>query len=195
MKLIKAATIAVSMAVAAGAAYCEPLKLKPASPQPSGLKAGLAVDYAWLGRPPRKINSVTEAKQLLQASAAPGRPLRGLDYRDTNKGDPVMTHPEHYNVAADIRGYIKFDAPGIYQIETWSNDGLDARIGGQKVGSAGDNHPCGSNQLVDVVVPSAGWYDLSMTYFQKYGTSCLMMKWGKDGEKLSWVPNNVFGYK
>lgn len=106
-----------------------------------------------------------------------------------------MTHPEHYNVAADIRGYIKFDAPGIYELETHSNDGLEAWIGGQEIGGANFSQPCSSNERVEVEVPKAGWYEVKMIYYQKYGTACLMMKWGKQGEKLSWVPNNVFGYK
>ena len=149
--------------------------------------------YAWAGDPPARIQSLNEAKQMLGGAKA-GPPLRGLDYADTNKGDPVMTHEQHYNVAADIRGYIKFDAPGIYELETWSNDGIEARIGGQVVGKQPTRSGgCDPNQRVEVEVPKAGWYPLQIQYFQKYGTSCLMMKWGKKGEKLKWVPNNAFG--
>ncbi len=193
MKILLATLLTASISIVTSAALAEPLKLKPASPQPSGLKSGLNVKYAWGGAPPAGIQNVTSAKILLKDSAEPGKPLRGLDYRDTRKGDPVMTHPEHYNVAADIAGYIRFDAPGVYELETWSNDGIEAFIGGQLVGDVSGRQPCSSNQRVEVEVPKAGWYDLEIVYFQKYSTACLMMKWGKAGEKLKWVPNSAFG--
>ncbi len=195
MTLVRTGAFAAVLALIAGAAMAAPLKLQPANPQPSGLKPGLAVKYAWAGKPPARIQSISSAKNLLKSGSQTGNPLRGLDYRDTRKGDPVMTHPEHYNVAADITGYIKFDAPGLYEVETHSNDGLEAWIGGQNVGNAGGSQPCSSNERVEVEVPSAGWYELKMYYYQKYGTSCLMMKWGQSGQKLKWVPNSVFAYK
>lgn len=175
-------------------AYAAPLKLTPANPQPSGLKPGLSVKYAWGGPPLARIDSLEQAGALL-AGAKRGKPLRGLDYRETNVGDPVLTYHEHFNVAADIRGYIRFDAPGIYVMEIWSNDGAWAWISGQTVGYNSDRTPCDPGQQVTVEVPQAGWYDLKVRYFQKYKSSCLMMKWGKQGSKLKWVPNNVFGYR
>lgn len=193
MKYRQTGAAALALALIAGMANAAPVKLEPASPQPSGLKSGLNVKYAWAGKPPARIQSIGSAKSLLRSGAEPGAPLRGLDYRDTRKGDPVMTHPEHYNVAADIQGYIKFDAPGIYELTTYSNDGLEAWIGGQNVGNAGGSQPCTNNEQVEVEVPSAGWYEVKMFYYQKYGTACLMMKWGKSGEKLKWVPNSAFG--
>lgn len=185
--IVAGLTIVMSTALAAA-----PLKLTPASPQPSP-KPGLAVKYAWAGEPPSKIQSIDSARQMI-GSAKRGKPLSGLDFRDTNEGDPVLTFNKSMNVAADITGYIRFDAPGVYELETWSNDGIDARVGGQQVGYFSSRQPCEANQRVEVEVPQAGWYDLKMVYFQKYGTACLMMKWGKKGSKLKWVPNNVFGH-
>lgn len=194
MKSTVLGAIAIIGLFAAGVAEAAPLKLNPASPQPSGVKRGLKVSYVWAGDPPARIQDLSQARSLL-GKAKPGAPLRGLDYADTNEGDPVLTHSEHFNVAAKIRGYIKFDAAGIYEIETWSNDGIDATIAGQSVGRYSGRQGCEANQRVEVEVPQAGWYDLSILYFQKYGTACLMMKWGKKGEKLSWVPNGAFGYR
>ena len=192
MGLVQAGAIAAAIACIGGVATSEPLKLQPANPQPSP-QAGLNVKYAWAGAPPAAINNISAARLLLKEGAEPGEPLRGLDYRDTDKGDPVLTHPEHYNVAADISGYIKFDAPGIYELETWSNDGIEAFVGGQLVGKVSSRQPCNSNQRTEVEVPQAGWYEVKMIYFQKYATACLMMKWGKSGEELSWTPNSAFG--
>lgn len=177
--------------VVATVAMAAPAKLTPAGKQ-SGIKSGLSVRYAYAGPPPAKIQSIDGAKQML-AGAKPGQPLRGLDYRDTADGQPVLTFKEAYNVAADIRGYIKFPEAGVYEIEVWSNDGVDARISGAQVGYFAGRQGCEGNTITEVEVPKAGWYPLEIAYFQKYSTSCLMMRWAKKGEKLSWVPNSAFG--
>ncbi|EEE39079.1 hypothetical protein RKLH11_2925 [Rhodobacteraceae bacterium KLH11] len=191
MKVLSATMLALAVSAVMSTAVAEPLKLKPASPQPSP-QAGLDVKYAWLGNPPRKIQNLAKAESLLK-KAKSGPPLRGLDYRETDDGDPVLTFGEAYNVAAEITGYIRFDEPGIYELETWSNDGIDAWVGGQQFGYLNGRQPCAANQRTEVEVPQAGWYPLHIKYFQKYVGSCLMMKWGKSGEKLKWTPNNAFG--
>ncbi|WP_170482120.1 PA14 domain-containing protein [Ruegeria arenilitoris] len=191
MKLARTGAFAACIAMFSAAALAAPLRLQPASPQPNA-KAGLNVKYAWEGNPPRKIQNLSKVKSLLK-KAKPGQPLRGLDYRDTNEGDPVLTYNQAFNVAAEITGYMKFDSPGIYELETWSNDGIDAWIGGQQIGYVNGRQPCEANQRTEVEVPQAGWYQLRISYFQKYGTSCLMMKSGKKGGRITWTPNNVFG--
>ncbi|MDA7966160.1 PA14 domain-containing protein [Ruegeria sp.] len=192
MKFIRTGGLAIAMAMIASAAFAAPLKLQPASPQPSNPKAGLDVKYKWEGNPPRKIQNMAKAKQLIK-KAQPGTPLIGLDYRDTTEGEPVLTFNQAYNVAAQVTGYIRFDAPGIYELETWSNDGIDAWVGGQQIGYVSGIQGCDANQRTEVEVPQAGWYALKIDYFQKKGTSCLMMKWGKQGERFTWTPNDVFG--
>ena len=191
MNYIPIGVMAPAIALLAGVAVAAPLKLQPADPQPSP-KAGLDVKYAWEGNPPRKIQNLSKVDYLLKKAKA-GPPLKGLDYRDTEDGDPVLTFDKAYNVAADITGYIRFDSAGVYELETWSNDGLDAWIGGQQIGYVNDRQPCEANQRTEVVVPQAGWYPLKIKYFQKYGSSCLMMKWGKQGERFTWTPDDVFG--
>ena len=104
-----------------------------------------------------------------------------------------MTFDEAYNVAAEVTGYMRFDSPGIYELETWSNDGIEASVGGQQIGRVTGIQGCEANQRTEVEVPQAGWYPLKIIYFQKLGSSCLMMKSGKQGEKLTWVPNDIFG--
>lgn len=194
MKIVRIGFVAVFGLLCAIAAEAAPLKLKPAKALSANLKPGLSVRYAWGGPPLAAINNLSEARGLLKADGKRGKPLRGLDYRDRSEFEPTLTHKENYNVAADIRGYMRFDTPGIYEIETWSNDGIDAKLSGQSVGNWVTRQPCEANQRVEVEVPKAGWYDLKIIYFQKYMNKCLMMKVGKKGEKLKWAPNNIFGY-
>ena len=60
-------------------------------------------------------------------------------------------------VAADIRGYIRFDTSGVYTLEFFSNDGLEVSIGGQQVTFYDAREPCTSTGAVQVQVPQAGW--------------------------------------
>lgn len=188
---IRAAVAALALAAAtmAGAA---PLKLSPANPQPGGLKPGLSVSYAY---PNNDIRSIAEAERALQGGAQRGPALRGLDYRDTNPGEPTLTSSRAENVAAAIRGFIRFDAPGIYELDFFTNDGIDAYISGQRVGRFDGRQPCDSTFITQVEVPQAGWYDFEATYFNRLNTSCLMMRRAKKGKSLKWVPNGVFGHK
>jgi hypothetical protein len=190
MKSVRIGALIAAAAFIASSAVAAPLKLQPASPQPSP-KAGLNVKYVGTGTQ-RKIRNLTHAKQLLP-KAQPGQPLIGLDYRDTNEGEDVLTFDHHYNVAAEITGYMRFDSPGVYELETGSNDGIDAWVGGQQIGKVNSIQGCEANQRTEVEVPKAGWYPLKIIYFQKLGTSCLMMKSGKKGERFTWTPNDVFG--
>lgn len=169
----------------------EPLKLTPADPQPGGVKQGLSVRYGYSNG--RDIRSLSDAASALRKSEA-GPALRGLDYADTDPGEPTLTSKRDENVAAAITGYIRFDAPGTYEVDFYTNDGLDARIGGQQVGFFDGRQACDSTYVTEVEVPQAGWYTFEATYFNRLNTSCLMMRRAKKGKPLKWVPNKVFGY-
>ncbi len=187
MTFLKTA-LAAALMVAATASLAAPLKLTPASPQPSGLKSGLAVSYAY----PSDVKTLGNAERALRKSK-PGTPLTGLDYRDTNDGDITLTSKRAHHVVAKITGFVQFDAPGTYNIDFLTNDGLDANIGGQQVGYFNGRQSCLSTRAVQVEVPSAGWYPVDIVYFQRVGTSCLHMRAGKGSP--DWMPNTAFGYK
>ncbi|WP_083545479.1 PA14 domain-containing protein [Sulfitobacter alexandrii] len=185
--MLKCTTLLVGLALAAPS-FAQTLTLAPASPQPSGLKQGLAVDYAYYG-----VRSLKEAKGKLDRAKA-GPPLQGLSYLDSDPGDKTMTSTSAEKVLAAISGYIKFDAPGTYDLEFISNDGLEASIGGQQVALFDGVHGCESAGVTTVQVPQAGWYEIEATYFQRKGTACLLMDWGQAGN-MEPVPDSAFGYK
>lgn len=181
------AAIALSCATAVSAA---PLKLQPANPQPSSVKAGLSVRYAY----PHDVKSLGDASSALKISNERGRALSGLDYRDTNEGEITLTSKRAEHVVASIKGYVHFDTPGIHNIDFLSNDGLRARIGGKVVGQFDGRQTCDTTIMSEVEVPSAGWYALDILYFQRFGTSCLHMRMGAKGKRVSWMPNKAFGH-
>lgn len=192
MKRIAKGIFAAMAFLLANAGMAEPVLLTPSNPQPSGLKAGLNVKYSYSET---KFKTLDYARSLAKQNPQSGPPLRGLDYRDTKFGDMTLTSTAAWYLTATISGYFRFDAPGIYEIEFYTNDGLDASIGGQRVGYHDGIQGCMGTFVKQVEVPSAGWYDFEALYFQNAGTACLMMKTGKPGKNRKWVPNSAFGRK
>lgn len=191
MRTLLTGLVAVLGLFAATLADAAPLKLKPANPQPGNLKSGLAVKYAF----PTEVRNLTDAERALKRGAKAGKPLKGMDYRDTLEGEPTLTSGQALRVVAGITGYVKFDAPGIYTIDFLSNDGLQVKIGGKEVVYLDERTPCDPSPATQVQVPSAGWYDLEAVYFQRLGTACLHMRAGKEGSRVTWMPNSAFGHK
>jgi len=181
---------ALSM-VYATASFAQSVTISPADPQPKRLKDGLSVVYAY---PEAQLYSLSDAAIALEDSGRKGKPLAGLNYPDTNEGDLVMTARREYQVAAQIKGYVRFDAPGTYDIDFLANDGLQVTLGGQQVALYDGVHGCETTRVTQVQVPAAGWYDLVAVYFQKKGTSCLQMRMASGGG-LAVMPDSAFGYK
>lgn len=190
MKSVLTAAIAALAIIAAAALAAAPLRLTPADPQPGGLKPGLSVVYGF-APDGEHIKTLADARAVLRAQPRRGKPLSGLDYRD---GQPTLTSDRAENVAAQINGYVRFDAPGIYDLDFLTNDGLDVTIGGQRVGIFDGRQTCDSILGTQVEVPQAGWYKLDALYFNRLNTSCLHMRWASAGGKMSWVPDSAFGY-
>lgn len=184
------AVIAAALLFGGFAAEAAPLKLQPANPQPASVKPGLSVRYAY----PHDVKFLSAARTALKQSSEAGRPLSGLDYRDTSEGESALTSKRAENVAAAIKGYVHFDKPGIYNIDFLTNDGLQARIGGEVVGEFDGRQACESTIMTEVEVPSSGWYPVDITYFQRKGTSCLHMRMGPAGKRVKWMPNKAFGH-
>lgn len=186
------ALVFMVVACLAGAAEAQAIRLAPASPQPdaASLQPGLAVEYAY----PADIKWLADAESWFDYGSEAGEPLVGFDYPDTLDGEKVLTSKQSEQVIARIRGYIRFDEPGVHQVEFLSNDGLLVRIGGEEVEKHDGRHPCESSGFYDVEAPEAGWYEIEAIWFQRVGTACLLMKWGAPGTDLGWTPNDVFAH-
>ena len=168
--------------------------LQPASPQPSKreLSPGLAVNYAIISS---DVRTIEQAKTSLKKYGQRGFPIAGLNYEDTEEGEQVLTSEQSERVAASISGYIHFKIAGTYTMDFLANDGLQIAIGGQEVGFYDGIHSCGYVGEIEVNVPTAGYYPLEATYFQRKGTACLMMEWGPESDGLELVTSDVFFHK
>lgn len=182
----RAISAAAVFVCTAAMAVAGPIKLTPADPQPNAdaLTEGLAVAYAF----PPDVKSLRDAEYFAK-EAKPGEPLIGFDYIDTEDGEPVMTSSQSIQVVAKISGFLKFDAPGVYEVDFISNDGLRVHIGGQEVSEFDGRHPCENAGITQVEAPVAGWYPLEALYFQRVGTACLLAEWTPPGGELDWIPN------
>ena len=190
MKLIQTAAAAALLAVFAGAVDAKPLKLKLANPQPQSVASGLAVKYAY----PKDVKSLRDAYVALGIKSEQGKPLVGLDYLSSDDEPMALTSAKETKVAADIKGYIRFDNPGIYKLEVYSNDGLDLSIGGKQIAKVDAKRACDPIGAVEVDIREAGWYELEALYWQRKGGSCLIMEWSQNGAELDTVPNKLYGH-
>lgn len=174
----------------AGPGFAAPLSLTLANPQPNAgdLNPGLAVKYAY----PGEVRTLQAAGAAVRSGRA-GPPLRGLSYEDNNAGDLTLTSRKAEKVAAAISGFIRFDAPGTYEVNVISNDGIEASIGGKQIAFYDGIHGCEPAGVQEVSVPEAGWYALEATYFQRKGTACLVMDWTVGGS-MAPVPDSAFGH-
>jgi hypothetical protein len=191
MKTYKLAGVALIFAVLAGAVEARELKLQLANPQPENVNAGLAVEYAF----PNDVKSLRDAYVALGVGAEPGKPLVGLSYLSSDDEPNALTSSQETKVAGRINGFIRFDEPGLYTLEVYSNDGLELRIGGLEVAKVDEKRGCDPIGAVDVRIKAAGWYELEGLYWQRKGGSCLIMEWSKDGAELEEVPASAYGFK
>jgi hypothetical protein len=177
--------LVLTLAVAATAAG--PLVgLKPAEPQPAALTPGLAVQYTY-----RIMNHVDELKGK---KFEDGAPLAGLDYR-MGAGN-VLTSKHADGVGAVITGFIRFEKPGVYGFDVTSNDGVRVEIGGKLLYEDPGVHGDDTSDRIEVKIEQAGWYPLTVHYFEKRNTATLVLRWIGPGDKgeLQPVPAKAFGH-
>lgn len=171
-----AASLAVSLAVAA------PLQgAKPVQPQPAADKVapGLSVNYLYM-----MFSHVSEVPKA--GKGKPGPEIAVLDH-DTDSGN-VLTANNSMGVGALINGLIKFDRPGTYVFEIMSNDGVKLTIGGVLIHEDPGIHADTTSPPIELAVTEPGWYPLSIDYFQRKGTSALRLMWTPPGGTKQVVP-------
>ncbi len=189
---MRALILAAALAGLAVPSAAETIRLTPASPQPdaAALKPGLSVRYAY----PPEVKDLREARHWLDEGAEPGEPLPNLRFKETMEGEPTLTAAQATRVAAEITGFVRFDSAGPMRVEFLSNDGLLVELGGQRISKHDGRHPCESDGYYDVEAPEPGWYEIRLTYFQRLGGACLLMRDGGPEGKLGWVADERFGH-
>lgn len=160
---------------------------KPLAPQPSPdtLKPGLAVTYYYV-----MVRDVADISRIVSGSK--GTPVALLDM-DTDSGK-VLTSSQNQGVGAELRGAIHLDTPGEYLFKLLSNDGVKLEIGGELIWEDPTVHADTWSDPVKLIVTEAGWYDFTMDYYQRKGTSALRLVWTKPGGTEEVVPASAYAH-
>lgn len=164
-------------------------EIKAVAPQPSAeaLADGLAVTYYY--QTFRNIRELVEGMGNLKPH--PGTPLPDVNYK-VGEGR-VLTSDSFNYVGAHITGLLNLDTAGTYQLEVTSNDGVRVTLGGEMIYEDPDVHSDWTSEPIDVPVTEPGWYPVEILYFEKQGTSTLIIRWKPPGAAdFEAVPTTAF---
>ena len=167
--------------------------LDPANPQPNQdeLQPGLAVCYMY--ELVRHIDRMIGHEDSLECE--PGEPLLELDSSvGTGK---VLTSKGRDGVMAKITGFIHLAEPGIYTFGFQSNDGVRLEIGDYMVTEDPGVHTDQYSDLGQIMANTAGWYPVTIRYYERKNTSTLRFYWlppGGEQGTLPLVPPDVLAH-
>jgi hypothetical protein len=184
-----AALVALLLAPAgAGAQMLDPVQPQPDDAQ---FQPGLAVCYIY--EMVRHIDQMVGWED--SSDCEPGPPLLELDY-GTGEGT-VLTSKGRDGVLARITGFIHLEKPGVYTFGFQSNDGVRLEIGDYLVLEDPGVHSDQYSDLGGIQANAAGWYPLTIRYFERKSTSTLRFYWlppGGEPGTLPLVPADVLAH-
>lgn len=171
-----------------------PTKVQLSTPARISIKnisPGLSVIY--LDKFYRKINQmpdITRAKTM----GEPGKPILQLNHKAGKEG-LVFDSGKNKGVGLILTGYLHLSTTGQYWFQALSNDGIECILGGKQLFEDPDVHKDRFTPVGIVDVPAAGWYPLSIRYFQRKGTSALKLYWQPPGAGgFSIIPPEIFAH-
>ena len=187
--LAVAALVAATPGAIAGGTITGLTPAKP-QPKPAALKPGLAVTYYY-----GMVRHVDELATIAKYSKGNvGPPIPQLNYK-VGQGN-VLTSKFNNGVGAFIEGLINFAQAGTYVLKMQSNDGVKLEIGGKLIHLDPGVHVDTFSDPIPVKIDEAGWYPLSLIYFERKATSTLELYWSEPGgaEASDFVPADAFAH-
>lgn len=172
----------------------EPVNLPaptPADPQPdaAALEPGLAVRYYYARL--THIDRLVEWIEMEPGNEGP--PLTQIR-SSVGIGD-VLTSKGSDLVGALITGFIRLDTAGTYTFHITSNDGVRLTIGGVMMHEDPTVHPDTLSPPLVMPVETPGWYPIEILYYEKKGTSTLILEWHHpDGPGRQVVPPEALAH-
>ncbi len=158
----------------------------------TALEPGLAVCYI-----PAKIRHIDEmAEWEAKVPCRAGPPLPNLDYAVGTKR--VLTSRFSDGIMAVITGYIHLDKPGQWAFAFASNDGVRMEIAGTMIVEDPDVHSDRFSDIGYFNAKEAGWYPITVRYFERKRTSTLKLFWQEPGDSegtMPIVPPEALGHK
>lgn len=173
----------------------EPVRLAaptPADPQPDAadLAPGLAVRYYYA-----RLTHIDRLVEWIEMEkGVEGPPLPKVNHA-AGIGD-VLTSRGSDMVGALITGFIRFDTAGTYTFHVTSNDGVRLTIGGVMMHEDPRIHPDTLSPPLVMPVAAPGWYPIEILYYEKKGTSTLILEWTPpDGPGRQVVPADALAHE
>jgi cytochrome c len=147
-----------------------------------GILPGSMVRIYNLDRNARKMPAFTEKDKAIQAGI--------MSNFDNIHGAAFKELSDYFALTAS--GYLWVEEPGIYAIETWSDDGSKLSLHGELII---DNDGLHGNKFVQAELElSKGWHPFFLEYFQGAGGKYLSLNWKRPGQKrMEVIPSeNIF---
>jgi hypothetical protein len=188
---LAAGVVAISLGFGAATASATDIKLVDPQPDEGALKPGLAIDYYY-----GDYHEIDEFYEVMGSTDNPGKgdPLPSLNYK-VSEGRNVLTTKFQRFVGAHIMGYIKFPAAGTYSLILTSNDGVRFHLDGQMLWEDPDIHADRDSDPIEVTMTAGGWCALDIGYFQRKGSSALILKWkAPNAADYELVPPEAFAH-
>ncbi len=168
-------------------------ELMPVDPQPTGgsLRSGLAVVY-YFDYFARHLDPLTTGKVSTDSGVA-GEPIPYLNHRFGQQ--EVFGSGTNRGVAMRMKGLIRFPRPGEYIFRAFSNDGLRVRIADAQIIDDPTQHSDRYAVPAVVAIRHAGWYPLTVEYFQRKGTASIGLFWLAPGaEDFAPIPAESYAH-
>ncbi len=112
-----------------------------------------------------------------------------------SKEEEVFDSGLNTTICVKMEGAIRLDTNGTYRFKALSNDGIRVTIGGLVVAEDPNVHSDRFTDPVSLEIESAGWYPITVEYFQRKGTAAIELHWqapGNDG--FSIVPAETYAH-
>ena len=113
----------------------------------------------------------------------PGKPIPYLDHAFGK--NEVFDSGTRKEIGMHMTGYLKIPAPGTYGFKAYANDGIRVFVNEQVVVDDPEWHPPPGDRFSEprsIELAEAGWYPMTVRYFQRRGTATLKLYWKKPGE-------------
>jgi len=171
-----------------------PTKIQLSTPDPISIKnisPGLSVIYLY--KLYRKISRMPDSAGA-KTIGKPGKPILQLNHK-AGKDGLVFNSGKNKGVGMILTGYLHLSKAGRYKFQALSNDGIECILGGKQLFEDPGVHKDRLTPVGIVDVPAAGWYPLSIRYFQRKGTSALKLYWQQPGTyRFSIIPPEIFAH-
>ncbi|MCF6188714.1 MAG: PA14 domain-containing protein [Desulfobulbaceae bacterium] len=163
----------------------------PAGVSSKNLTPGLAVVY--LDKFYRRVSQMPNAARA-KTMGKPGKAILQLNHKAGKEG-LVFDSGKKKGVGMILTGYLHLSTAGGYRFQALSNDGIECILGGKQLFADPGVHKDRLTPVGIVDVSAAGWYPLSIRYFQRKGTSALKLYWQPPGTSgFSIIPPEIFAH-